>query len=78
MYTPEEIGRMVRQTRMQLGLTQEQLALASGMGRRFIIELEQGKPTCQLGRALAVLQALGIRMTLATPLGEPGTQPADR
>jgi hypothetical protein len=36
--------------------------LASGTGLRFIIELEKGKPTCQLGKALGILQALGLRL----------------
>lgn len=65
--TPEEIGRIVRTTRRDLGVTQEDLALTSGTGTRFIIELEKGKPTCQIGKVLTVLQTLGIQMILEAP-----------
>ncbi len=67
--TPEHIGQLVKQTRKRLGVTQKDLALTSGTGLRFIIELEKGKPTCQIGKALTVLHTLGIRLEL-TPPGE--------
>lgn len=50
-------------------MTQEDLALTSGTGVRFIVDLEKGKPTCQIGKVLAVLQTLGIRVELITPGG---------
>ena len=43
-------------------MRQDELALATGVGRRFLIELEGGKPSCQLGRSLLVAQALGLSM----------------
>lgn len=62
--TPEALaakfGEQVKNRRADLGMTQDDLALASGVGRRFIIELERGKPTCQLGPALMVLATLGL------------------
>ena len=42
-------------------MRQDQLALATGVGRRFLIELEAGKPSCQLGRSLLVAEAVGLR-----------------
>jgi hypothetical protein len=36
--------------------------MASGTGLRLIIDLEKGKPTCQIGKALAVAQALGLKI----------------
>lgn len=78
MIKPEDIGRLVRQTRIGLGLTQENLSLATGTGRRFIIDLEKGKPTCQLGSVLAVLHALGIQMDLSTPDPISDQPPGDR
>lgn len=63
-YTPKQIGSLIKNTRKNIGLTQKDLALTSGTGLRFIIELEKGKPTCQLGKALTVLQTLGIKMEL--------------
>ena len=58
------LGEAVRTTRRRLKVTQKELALASGTGLRFIIELEQGKPTCQVGKAFGILQALGMRLEL--------------
>jgi len=63
-YTPETIGDLVRNTRKKMGVTQKDLALTSGTGLRFIIELEKGKPTCQLGKVLTVLHTLGVKLTL--------------
>ena len=60
--TAEEFGRLVRERRRALKLQQRDLALAANVGERFVVELEAGKPTCQLGKALAVARALGIRL----------------
>jgi transcriptional regulator with XRE-family HTH domain len=65
-------GALIRSRRKALKMRQDQLALATGVGRRFLIELEGGKPSCQLGRSLLVAEALGIR---AAPL-QPATSPA--
>jgi HTH-type transcriptional regulator / antitoxin HipB len=63
-YTPETIGDAVRAARKKLDVTQRSLALTSGTGLRFIIDLEKGKPTCQIGKVLTVLQTLGVSMEL--------------
>lgn len=55
-------GQMLRRRRAELKLRQDDVALTTGLGRRFIIELEAGKPTAQLGKALLVAQALGLRL----------------
>lgn len=57
--TPADLGIAARTARKQLGLTQPQLALAAGVGVRFIVELEGGKPTLRLEKILRVLHALG-------------------
>jgi y4mF family transcriptional regulator len=46
--SPEALGATVLAARNKLGLTQPQLALAAGVGVRFIVELESGKPTVRL------------------------------
>lgn len=69
-YTPAQIGAVIRSTRKALGVTQRDLALTSGTGLRFIIELEKGKETCELGKALRVLHTLGIEMTLSAPVSK--------
>ena len=54
-----EIGDIVRTTRKAAGLRQDELAGAAGVGLRFIVDLEAGKPTLQVGKVLHVLDALG-------------------
>jgi y4mF family transcriptional regulator len=66
-YTTQQIGRAIRDTRKKLGVTQKDLALTSGTGLRFVIDLERGKETCEIGKALTVLQTLGIRLALTPP-----------
>lgn len=66
-YNAKVIGSIISKTRKNLSITQRDLALTSGTGLRFIIELEQGKPTCQLEKVLTVLQTLGIKITLNAP-----------
>lgn len=63
--TADEIGAIVRQARLAQRLRQDQLAAAAGVGVRFLVELEGGKPTVQLTKVLAVLDALGLRLSLA-------------
>jgi transcriptional regulator with XRE-family HTH domain len=58
--TATAFGSMIRGRRKALKMRQDQLALATGVGRRFLIELEAGKPSCQLGRSLLVAEALGL------------------
>lgn len=65
--TPEELGRIVRTERKAMGLTQADLALTSGTGMRFISDLENGKPTCQIGKTLTVIKTLGLRLALSSP-----------
>ena len=66
-YSPKDIGESVKSARKSMGVTQKDLALTSGTGLRFIIDLEKGKPTCEIGKVLAVLQTLGITITLVSP-----------
>jgi y4mF family transcriptional regulator len=67
-YTVQEIGQMIRESRKRFGVTQKDLALTSGTGLRFVIDLEKGKETCQIGKVLTVLQTLGIRIALTPPV----------
>jgi HTH-type transcriptional regulator/antitoxin HipB len=69
-YTPAEIGDLVRDTRKRLGVTQKNLALTAGTGLRFVIDLERGKETCELGKSLRILQTLGITLALTPPAGK--------
>jgi len=62
--TTEQLGAALRTARKQLGLTQPQLALAAGVGTRFIVDLESGKPTVRLEHVLRVIDALGGELQL--------------
>ena len=58
------LGNVLRAARKQLGLTQADLALAAGVGVRFVVELEAGKPTVRLEQVLRVIDALGGELQL--------------
>ncbi|MCK5554998.1 MAG: helix-turn-helix transcriptional regulator [Alphaproteobacteria bacterium] len=66
-HTTEHIGKIIKDTRKQLGVTQKDLALTSGTGLRFIIDLEKGKPTCQIGKVLTVMHTLGVKLDISSP-----------
>lgn len=57
-----EFGAAVRRRRKQLGHTQVEAAALCRVGVRFLSELERGKPTAEIGRALRVAQRLGLRL----------------
>lgn len=63
--SPQQLGVALRAARRHLGLTQPQLALAAGVGVRFIVELEAGKPTLRLEKILRVIDALGGEILLS-------------
>ena len=65
--TPEELGAAFKAARTARGLRLEDLALAAGVGRRFLGELERGKPTVRLAETLRVAQALGVSITMNDP-----------
>lgn len=69
---PEQLGAAIRARRKQLKVTQKNLAMTCGTGLRFIIDLEKGKPTCQIGKILQVLKALGLKFQIASPGGDTG------
>lgn len=57
-----DFGAAIRERRKSLGWTQTELAARSGTGERFIVELESGKPTCQLEKSLIVARTVGIKI----------------
>lgn len=58
-----DLGSFVRSVRKSRKITQQELADISGVGRRFMRELEHGKPTLEIGRVLMVTAALGIDLS---------------
>lgn len=64
------ISAFVKYQRKKLGITQEELAAKSGVGIRFIREMEQGKETLQMDKVEQVLSLFGFQLT-------PGKQQID-
>jgi len=65
--TAKDFGKLIKTARKKSKLTQADLAAASGLGNRFVRELEKGKPTCQLDKALMVARMLGIKLEATLP-----------
>jgi len=65
--SPATVGALVRKVRKACHLRQSELAGAAGVGVRFIVDLEAGKPTAQLGKTLHVLATLGCSIEITPP-----------
>lgn len=65
--TMRQVGDLVRHARRQRGLTQAELALSAGTGRRFVSDVEGGKPTVEFGRLLQLCRTLGVRLFADEP-----------
>lgn len=70
-----DFGALVRDKRKALGWTQAQLAARSGTGERFIVDLESGKPSCQLEKALIVARTVGCEVVDLKSGGLPQLSP---
>ena len=58
----KDLGTLVKETRKKQKLTQVELAQLSNLGTRFISDLENGKPTCEIDKVLKVVANLGIKL----------------
>lgn len=56
------LGKAIRDCRKSIGLTQQDAAGLCGVGERFLSELERGKETAALGKALQVARRLGLKL----------------
>jgi y4mF family transcriptional regulator len=61
----QTLGAAIKTARKRLGLTQSELALAAGVGLRFMVELEGGKSTVRLEQVLRVIDALGGSLAIS-------------
>lgn len=59
-----ELASAVRAERKRLGLSQSVLAERAGVGREWMIGLEKGKATAEIGLVLRTLRALGLTVQL--------------
>jgi len=74
--TPVEIGALIRDQRIRLGLSQESLAEKVGVSRQWIVAAEQGKSRTEIGLILRTLTTLGIRLSAEIETyGKPKVRP---
>jgi HTH-type transcriptional regulator / antitoxin HipB len=60
----EEFGSLIQQVRKQQGMTQLDIAGLGGVGNRFVVDLEKGKKTVQMQKAMDVLALLGLELVI--------------
>lgn len=62
--TPRALGAAVRDARLERGWTQAELAERVGTSRQWIVALERGKATAEVGMVLRAIAALGAALDL--------------
>lgn len=62
--TPRELGAFVRDARKRRGMTQAELAERARVSRTWVVDLEAGKRTLEIGLVMSVLEILEIVMEL--------------
>lgn len=60
--TTAQLGSLIARERKRQGLTQQQLADAAGVGVTYVIDLEHGKETAEVGKALHLLEVLSVSL----------------
>jgi len=73
--TAIELGAFIRERRTELGMDQIALAKKTGTSRKWLIEVERGKPGAEIGLVLRTLKALAVSIDLAA---ESSPQVSDR
>jgi HTH-type transcriptional regulator/antitoxin HipB len=62
--TASDVGAFIRERRTKLGMDQGALAEAAGTSRKWIVEVERGKPRAEIGLLLRTLKTLGVSIDL--------------
>ena len=60
----QEIGKIIKAKRKEFGYTQEDVSIRSGLGLRFIRELENGKETVRMDKVNQALKFFGLKLTV--------------
>ena len=71
------LGAAVRQARRDRGLTQADVAALAGVSRPWLSQLENGKRSVEMGKVLAVLDALGLYMAVEQAPARPDRPAAE-
>jgi HTH-type transcriptional regulator/antitoxin HipB len=64
--TDTDLGAFIRERRTKLGMDQITLAKKTGTSRKWLVEVEQGKPRAEIGLILRTLKSLGVYIDLKT------------
>lgn len=65
--TAADVGRIIRAARTRRAMSQADLAAAASVSRRWLVDLEAGKPRAELDMALRVLAVLGVGLHTDAP-----------
>jgi HTH-type transcriptional regulator / antitoxin HipB len=69
IHSSTELGALVREQRKRLELKQLDIAGLGQTGNRFIVDLENGKPTLQLQKVLDIVSLLGLEVVVRRKAG---------
>jgi transcriptional regulator with XRE-family HTH domain len=69
--TPEELGKVIRFKRKEIGVRQEVVAGMAGVGTKFLSQLENGKETAELGKTLQVMRKMGLEVYIFPRSADP-------
>jgi HTH-type transcriptional regulator/antitoxin HipB len=67
--TVKDLGQRIRMKRKILGFTLKHVAGLSGIGERYLSEFERGKATIEMGKALSVVNCLGLELVVKPKSG---------
>jgi HTH-type transcriptional regulator / antitoxin HipB len=65
-----DFGALIRERRLKLHLDQMALARKAGTSRKWLIEVENGKPRAEIGLILRTLKALGVTLSATDSTNE--------
>ena len=69
--TPKEIGALIRNARLESGITQSELAAKIGASRYWVAGIERGNAGVELGLVLKALRAMGLTFTIEDSSKQP-------
>ncbi|AIA31102.1 helix-turn-helix transcriptional regulator [Leptospirillum ferriphilum] len=64
IHSTDDLGAILKARRKKQKMTQSDLAALAGTGVRYIVDLENGKPTARIGPALKLIEWLGLEVTI--------------
>jgi HTH-type transcriptional regulator / antitoxin HipB len=68
--TAADLGAFIRERRLKLGMDQSDLAEKAGTSRKWIVEVEQGKPRAEIGLVFRTLKTLGVSLDIVVDRAE--------